>query len=78
MTGIDLIVVAPWLIFAAALLVVCIRLFRARRTAKRPAPRHDASGSHASRRHTPEPQPERGPHPQGTQCPNKNAQAPGS
>jgi len=65
MTGTDLIVVAPWIIFAAALTVVCIRLFRARR----------ASRQHASRR-APDPEPERCPDPQGTQCPKNNAQAP--
>jgi len=62
MTGTDLIVAAPWIIFAAALAVVCIRLFRARR---------------ASRRDAAKAQPERCPHPQGTQCPKNNAQAPG-
>jgi hypothetical protein len=66
MTGTDLIVVAPWIIFAAALTVVCIRLLRA----------HRASRQHASRRQAAEPQPERCPHPQGTPCPKKNAQAP--
>jgi hypothetical protein len=60
MTGTDLIVVAPWIIFAAALTVVCIRLLRARR---------------ASRHQAPEPQPERCPDPQGTPCPKKNTQA---
>jgi hypothetical protein len=67
MTGTDLIVVAPWIIFAAALTVVCIRLFRARR----------ASRQHASQRDAAQAQPERCPHPQGTPCPKKNAQAPG-
>jgi hypothetical protein len=67
MTGTDLIVAAPWIIFAAALAVVCIRLFRARR----------ASRQHASRRDATKAESERCPHPQGTQCPNNNAQAPG-
>jgi hypothetical protein len=66
MTGTDLIVAAPWIIFAAALAVVCIRLFRARRASRR----------HASRRAAAQAQPERCPHPQGTQCPKNNAQAP--
>jgi len=66
MTGTDLIVVAPWIIFAAALTVVCIRLLRARR----------ASRQHASRRQGPQSEPERCPDPQGTPCPKKNAQAP--
>jgi hypothetical protein len=33
MTGNDLIVAAPWIIFGAALLAVCIRLLRSRRAA---------------------------------------------
>ena len=41
MTGTDLIVVAPWIIFAAALTVVCIRLLRAPRL---PAARLPAAG----------------------------------
>jgi hypothetical protein len=57
MTGSDLIVVAPWIIFAAGLSIVCIRLLRARR----------ASGRHAAK---PPPRPS---HPQEAQCPNKNA-----
>jgi hypothetical protein len=36
MTGSDLIVVAPWIIFAVWLAVLCVRLFRARRLAQRP------------------------------------------
>jgi hypothetical protein len=35
MTGSDLIVVAPWIIFAIWLVVLCIRLLRARRFARR-------------------------------------------
>ena len=38
MTGSDLIWLAPWLIFALCLAVVCTCLFRARRPAKRPPP----------------------------------------
>ncbi|HXT90416.1 MAG TPA: hypothetical protein VN714_14285 [Trebonia sp.] len=36
MTGSDLIVFAPWIIFAVCLAVVCTRLLRARWSAKRP------------------------------------------
>jgi predicted membrane protein len=36
MTGSDLIWIAPWVIFAVCLAVVCGYLFRARRSAKRP------------------------------------------
>jgi hypothetical protein len=35
MTGSDLIVIAPWIIFAVCLVVLCIRLLRARRIAQR-------------------------------------------
>jgi hypothetical protein len=36
MNGSDLIVLAPWIIFAVCLAVLCTRLFRARRPAPRP------------------------------------------
>jgi hypothetical protein len=36
MTGSDLIVLAPWVIFCVCLAVLCIRLLRARRSAQRP------------------------------------------
>jgi hypothetical protein len=36
MTGSDLIVLAPWIIFAICLLVLCTRLLRDRRSARRP------------------------------------------
>jgi hypothetical protein len=39
MTGSDLIVVAPWIIFAVCLAVLCIRLLRARRSASGRRPR---------------------------------------
>jgi hypothetical protein len=39
MTGSDLIVVAPWIIFAVCLTVLCIRLLRPRRSAPRSRPR---------------------------------------
>ena len=35
MTGSDLIVAAPWIIFGVCLAVLCIRLLRARRPAQR-------------------------------------------
>jgi hypothetical protein len=38
MTGSDLIVVAPWVIFGVCLAVLCVRLIRARRSAQRPPP----------------------------------------
>jgi hypothetical protein len=36
MTGSDLIVLTPWIIFGVCLLVLCARLLRARRSASRP------------------------------------------
>jgi hypothetical protein len=38
MTGSDLIVLAPWIIFGVCLVVLCARLLRARRSAPRSAP----------------------------------------
>lgn len=38
MTGMDLIALAPWVFFGAALAVVCLRLRRSRRAAARPRP----------------------------------------
>jgi hypothetical protein len=38
MTGSDLIVVAPWIIFAICLALLCARLIRARRSRQRPPP----------------------------------------
>jgi uncharacterized membrane protein len=35
MTGMDLIALAPWVFFAAALAVICLRLRRSRRAAAR-------------------------------------------
>ena len=64
MTGSDLIVLAPWLVFAVGLAVICLLLLRSAR----------ASGSRRSRRirrpRRSEPQ-----DPQETTCREKNAQA---
>jgi hypothetical protein len=49
MTGSDLIVAAPWIIFGAGIAVIRLRLAagkRARRTAVRPPPRTDAEAGH--------------------------------
>jgi hypothetical protein len=35
MTGSDLIVLAPWLVFGVALAVICVQLFRSRRESRR-------------------------------------------
>ena len=46
MTGSDLIVLAPWIIFGVCLVVLCTSLFRARRSAPRSPSakrRHDDS-----------------------------------
>ena len=41
MTGSDLIVVAPWIVFGVCLVVLCVSLFRARRSAPRsPSEKH--------------------------------------
>jgi hypothetical protein len=48
MTGSDLIVLAPWIIFALCLVVVCTRLLRARWSAKRP-PSADRRGRRLGR-----------------------------
>jgi hypothetical protein len=49
MTGIDLIVAAPWIIFAVVLATICISLLRARHASRRdqPEPAQDPDpGSH--------------------------------
>ena len=61
MTGSDLIVLAPWLVFAVGLTVICLLLLRSTR-----ARGHRRSfRTRRSRRH----------HPQETRCPEKNAEA---
>ena len=68
MTGSDLIVLAPWLVFAVGLAVVCLLLLRStrasgpRRSFGRPGP---ASARRSRRRHDP----------QETRCPENNAEA---
>jgi hypothetical protein len=60
MTGMDLIALAPWVFFGAALAVVCLRLRRSRRPA---APPREPMAQ-------PDPRADR----QETQCPEKNPQ----
>jgi hypothetical protein len=75
MTGTDLIVLAPWIVFVVGLAVICLVLLRSRR-ASRPRPRQ-------SPRRSPRPVPgdpadrERPGRPdlRETRCPEKNAQA---
>jgi hypothetical protein len=61
MTGIDLIVLAPWIVFAVGLAVICLLLLRSRR-ASGPRPRGRRPGPPAVS------------NPEETRCPEKNAQ----
>jgi len=61
MTGIDLIAVAPWVLFGAVLSAVCIRLLRPRRAEPRHWPADQVPASHRD--------------PQDTQCSEKNSSA---
>jgi hypothetical protein len=61
MTGIDLIVLAPWIVFAVGLAVICLLLLRSRR-ASGPRPRGRRPGLPAVS------------NPEETRCPEKNAQ----
>ena len=58
MTGMDLIVVAPWVFFGVALAVVCFRLRRSRRPTAPPREPVTPPGQRADR--------------QETSCPEKN------
>jgi hypothetical protein len=66
MTGTDLIVLTPWIVFAAGLAVIGFLLLRSHR-ASRPRPR-------ATRSRRP-PQPPDHPDPEEARCPEPNAQA---
>jgi hypothetical protein len=70
MTGIDLILAAPWIIFAIGLATICILLMRSRRAARRPASRPSRPD-----RVSPGQELARDPHPQEERCPQKNAEA---
>ena len=81
MTGTDLIVLAPWIVFVAGLAVICILLLRSRRASgsgrasgarpgSRPQrPPRSARGGPAGR------EPARRPDPQETECRQNNAEA---
>jgi hypothetical protein len=77
MTGIDLIVLAPWIVFVVGLAVICILVLRSRHASgsgrasgSRPQrPPRSARGGPAGR------EPARGPDPQETDCRENNADA---
>ena len=71
MTGTDLIVLAPWIVFIAGLAVICVLLLRSRRASgSRPQrPPRSARGASAGR------EPARRPDPQETECRENNAEA---
>ena len=71
MTGTDLIVLAPWIVFIAGLAVICVLLLRSRRASgSRPeGPPRSARGGPAGR------EPARRPDPQETECRENNAEA---
>jgi hypothetical protein len=71
MTGTDLIVLAPWIVFIAGLAVICVLLLRSRRASgsgpQRPPP--SAPGALAGQ------EPASPPDPQETRCRENNAEA---
>ena len=82
MTGIDLIVLAPWIVFVAGLAVICILLLRSRHASgsgRTPGSRR-APGSRPQRpprsaRGGPGREPARRPDQQETECRENNAEA---
>jgi len=84
MTGSDLIVLAPWIVFAVALAAICLFLFRSRHES-RPRPRRlPRPFSRPAGPARPATQPDRAPadrepasraNPQDARCREKNAQA---
>jgi hypothetical protein len=83
MTGTDLIVLAPWIVFVAGLAVICILLLRSRRASgsgyasgSRPAPGSRPQRPPRSARDGPAGrEPARRPDPQETECRENNAEA---
>lgn len=71
MTGADLIVLAPWLVFAVALAVVCLLLLRSTRA---PGPRRSFRTFRTFRARRPR-RPGRRHDPQEMRCRENNAQA---
>ena len=75
MTGTDLIVLAPWIVFAAGLAVICLVLLRSHR-ASRPRPRRSPGRSPRPVPGAPAERERAGcPDPRETRCPEKNAEA---
>jgi hypothetical protein len=56
MTGMDVIALAPWVFFGAALAVVCLRLRRSRRPTAPPRPPVTPPGQRADRQEAPCPE----------------------
>jgi hypothetical protein len=71
MTGSDLIVLAPWIVFIAGLAVICVLLLRSRRASgsRSQRPSRSARGGPADR------EPDRRPDQQETRCRENNAEA---
>ena len=71
MTGTDLIVLAPWIVFIAGLAVICVLLLRSRRASgsQPQRPPRSARDAPASR------EPASRPDPQETRCRENNAEA---
>jgi hypothetical protein len=80
MTGIDLIVLAPWIVFGIGLAVICILLLRSRRAPEHRLPRpprpcsHRAGTAAQPDRASAAQEPASCPNPQEAKCPEKNAE----
>jgi hypothetical protein len=78
MTGTDLIVLAPWIAFAAGLAVICVLLLRSQRASRPPRPswppRFPRSGPGAPGASA-DSEPDSRPDPQETRCQQNNAEA---
>jgi hypothetical protein len=78
MTGTDLIVLAPWIAFAAGLAVICVLLLRSQRASRPRRPRRPPRfpGSAPGAQGAPaDSEPDSRPDPQETRCQDKNAEA---
>jgi hypothetical protein len=68
MTGTDLIVLAPWIVFAAGLAVICLVLLRSRHAPRPRRPSRPFPGTPADR------EPASCANPQETRCPENNTE----